>query len=150
VEVEITPFWKSFEWLANEISNTTQPMSQAFDFDSMCNKSIRFKMHPRDFFRDTHPVELPDPEVDLERFLVLFLDDYSRDDRIAQLDDLSKLLYGELPSMEAEDEIKTRFAFTGHDEIAQEIQRLEANLTMEAYVNYYRWVRTGRLEVLFQ
>ncbi len=54
---------------------------------------FKCKTQPGDLLRDTSVVKLPDPETNLEDFLVWFLPDYQSSNDVAYLNDLAKMLY---------------------------------------------------------
>lgn len=109
---------------------------------------FRYINHPGDFFRNSEIVELPNPDKDLEKFLVWFLTNYQSDDRIAYLEDLYKIKNKEIHS----DLEKSRF-INEHDlkndiSIKKEIYSIEKKLKHEAYQNFYHLLLNKKIELV--
>lgn len=108
---------------------------------------FRYKEHPGDLFRNTEIRKLPDPQVDLEGFLIWFLNDYQSDDRIALLDDYYKILNDEF----SVEEVYSRYPETtcqSKDDISKEIKGMEKELLKEAYENFYTSIYSSRIEII--
>ena len=58
----------------------------------MKNILFKFKKLPSDLLRGTSTLQLPDPEKDLDTFLVQFLPLYQTDNTVSYVNDLYKLL----------------------------------------------------------
>jgi hypothetical protein len=58
----------------------------------MSKVCFKYKSHPGDLLRNSEKTELPNPDSNLEDFLIWFLDNYQSDSRISYIDDLSKLV----------------------------------------------------------
>lgn len=109
---------------------------------------FRYINHPGDFFRNSEVVELPDPDKDLEVFLIWFLSNYQSDDRIAYLEDLYKIKNNEFQSVLEksnfinENELKNDFL------IKKEIYSIENELKHEAYQNFYHLLLNRKIELV--
>ena len=113
----------------------------------MTNIYFKYKEHPADLLRSTDIVELPNPEKNLEEFLVWFLENYQSNESVAYLDDLYKLLYNEFTN---EGDRATFIEFSGkqtEQEIKEEIGLVEQKLKKEAYQNFYELVQGNKIEV---
>lgn len=113
-------------------------------------KKIFFRhiVHPGDLFRNTDVVELPHPNENLEDFLIWFLHNYQSDNRVAYIDDLSKLLYNEF-SIEGDKVDFTNQIGTKTDkEIQAEISKVEDELKTEAYENFYQLLLSNKIEIV--
>jgi hypothetical protein len=111
---------------------------------------FRYRKHPGDFLRNTDLLELPNPDENLEDFLISFLDHYQSDSRIAYINDLDKLLYDEFTD---ELEISKFIEEIGEKsklEIQEEIKQIETELKDEAFKNFYQLLLENKIEVLFQ
>lgn len=109
---------------------------------------FKHKEHLGDFFRNTDVIALPNPQEDLEGFLVQFLKNYQSDARVTYIDDLYKLLNDEFFN----DEDKQKFINTTGNKTAKEIkieiQMIENELKNEAYSNFYNLVLTKQIEII--
>lgn len=114
----------------------------------MNNIYFKFKDHPGDFLRNTDVNELPNPQDDLENFLVQFLRSYQSDERVTYLDDLYKLLDDELFNEEDKNKIIQISSFTTDQEIKNKIQLVESELKNEAFKNFYNLVQTKQIEFI--
>jgi hypothetical protein len=114
----------------------------------MSTKYFRYKSHPGDFFRNAAVDELPNPETNLEAFLVWFLPNYQSDPRIAHLDDVSKLVYDEFTDENAKDKVVGIVGNKTKAELLSEIELLENQLKLEAYKNFYHLFLTNKIEFL--
>ncbi len=106
--------------------------------------SFKYRVHPGDFFRNAEIAKLPDPENDLEGFLIWFLDSYQSDERIAYINDLYKLLEDKQATPVMLDE-KT---FYSNAEIQAEIAEVESQLKDEAYRNFYHLLRENKIQII--
>ena len=109
---------------------------------------FRYKIHPRDFFRSTDVIELPNANENFEEFLIWFLDNYQSDDRIAYLDDLYKLLYNEYSNENDKFSFIKQIGCNTENEIREEINLRENKLKEEAYKNFYNLLLTNQIEIL--
>lgn len=106
---------------------------------------FKFNERPGDLFRSTNVTELPNPQKDLESFLIQFLPCYQTDDQVTYLDDLHKLLYDEF----SEEERKKFIDFIGSEktkeEIILEIKKTEKELIDTAYQNFYSLILNQKI-----
>lgn len=110
--------------------------------------TFKFKEHPGDFLRGTDEVQLPNPDKNLEDFLVYFLNNYQSDDRIAYLDDLYKLIRNEFFNDIQKEEFVKMIGFTIEKEIKDEIYSVETILRKEAYKNFYNLILDNKIELI--
>ena len=109
--------------------------------------SFRYHTHPGDLLRNTDIVKLPDLEENLEDFLIWFLDNYQSDQRVADLDDLYKLLNNEFYyELEKEDFIE-RIEVSSEKEIKEKISRIEVGLKEDAFENFYYLLMHDEIEL---
>jgi hypothetical protein len=109
---------------------------------------FRFKAHPGDLLRNTNNVELPNPNENLEDFLVWFLRSYQSDSRVAYINDLSKLLEGEYFDEEDYTYLISCIGNKTDKELSMEIELIENELKSDAYKNFYHLIRTEQIEIL--
>jgi hypothetical protein len=109
--------------------------------------SFKYKKHLGDFFRNTDVITIPNPQEDLEGFLVQFLKNYQSDARITYIDDLYKLLNDEFLIDEDKQEFINTNGNKTEKEIKIEIQMIENELQNEAYSNFYNLVITRQIEI---
>lgn len=114
----------------------------------MNNIYFKFKDHPADFFRSTDVIELPNPQEDLESFLVQFLNNYQSDERVTYLDDLYKLLDNEFFNEEDKNKFIQLIAHKSDQEIKNKIQLVENELKNEAFKNFYNLVLTEQIKII--
>jgi hypothetical protein len=114
----------------------------------MNNIYFKFKNHPGDFLRNTDVNELPNPQNDLENFLVQFLRSYQSDERVTYLDDLYKLLDDEFFNEEDKNKIIQISSCKTEQEIKNKIQQVENELKNEAFNNFYNLVQTKQIEII--
>ena len=107
--------------------------------------SFHYTSHPGDLFRNTSVVELPNPETNLEDFFVWFLDCYQTDSRVTYIDDLHKLLHNEFQIEEDRIAFMDEIGHLSDVEIQNEIKAVEETLRTEAFENFYRLVREGKI-----
>ncbi|MBC7383141.1 MAG: hypothetical protein H7296_09130 [Bacteroidia bacterium] len=114
-------------------------------------KNLKFKYitHPGDFFRNTDVLELPNPDENLEDFLIWFCTNYMSDDRVAYLDDLYKSFHDEFTNEEDRIVFMKSADIKTYSEIQEEIQSVEASLKHEAYVNFYQLLLTNKIEIIY-
>jgi hypothetical protein len=112
----------------------------------MSTKYFRYKSHPGDFLRNAAVHELPNPETNLEAFLVWFLPNYQSDTRVAYLDDISKLVYDEFTDENAKDKVVGMVGNKTKSELLSEIELLENQLKSEAYNNFYQLFLSNNIE----
>lgn len=116
---------------------------------SMKKINFRFREHPGDLLRGTLIKELPNPEKELDAFLLQFLPCYQTDDTVAFLDDLYKLYDDEF---EDEGDMLNFVEYIGGSktkkEIKMEINEVEDDLTMRAYKNFYQLILEDKIEIL--
>lgn len=110
--------------------------------------SFRYVEHPGDLFRNTDVMELPNPKLDLESFLVQFLPHYQSDLRIAQLNDLLKLLEDDFSDESAKQRQIEVYGVVAEKEISSKVKLLEEELTIEAYKNFYHQLQSKQLEIV--
>jgi len=111
----------------------------------MPTPTFHYTSHPGDLFRDTSVVELPNPETNLEDFLVWFLDCYQTDSRVTYIDDLHKLLHNEFQNEEDKIALMEEIGHLSESEIRMEIKNTEDILRAEAYENFYSLVKEGKI-----
>ena len=114
----------------------------------MNNVYFKFKKHPGDFLRNTDVIKLPNPQENLENFLVQFLRLYQSDERVAYLDDLYKLLDNDFFNEEDKNEIIQLSSCKTDQEIKNKIQLVESELKNEAFKNFYNLVQTKQIEFI--
>ncbi len=113
------------------------------------NIFFRFKEYPADLLRGTLTQSLPDPDEDLEAFLLQFLPCYQSDDTVSFLDDLCKLHDDEFQ----DEEDKLNFVeYIGGEktkrEIKKEIEEIEDDLKQRAYQNFYQLILEDKIEIV--
>lgn len=108
---------------------------------------FKFKAHPGDLLRNAEENELPDPDADLEAFLVWFLDDYQKDSRLAYIDDLAKRLDGDFNDGFEMEHLGLRVEKASKLELELEIAAVEKTLKAEAYSNFYRLLLEHKIEI---
>lgn len=113
----------------------------------MKNIYIKFRKHPGDVFRNTEKSIIPNPIKNQEDFLVNFLTHYQSDQRIADLDDLYKVLYNEFSDEIYENTLLNQKEIDTKTDLQNQIDELEEELMREAYRNFYEWILVGRIEV---
>lgn len=106
-----------------------------------------FPSHPGDLFRNNLPQALPNPDADLDAFLVAFLDHYQSDERVALLNDLYKLKFNEFETVEDELAFRAHIVDLGLEDVDSSIQKLEFILRREAESNLRLWAEEGRVLV---
>lgn len=109
---------------------------------------FKYRTPPGDFLRNAELQHLPDPENDLEQFLIWFLDHYQSDSRVAYLDDLSKLRDDEFENNEARQSVLNSIGHLSKSEIREEIASIEAELKFEAFKNFYWLTRANKIEIV--
>lgn len=115
----------------------------------MENIKYRYKKLPGDFVRSTAILELPNPNKELENFLVQFLPHFQSDERVTYADDLYKLLDDDFYFEEDKIEfINTSGIINSEKEIKEEIQIVMKELIDSAYKNFYSLVLTNEIEII--
>ncbi|MGC4127978.1 MAG: hypothetical protein QM564_00140 [Bergeyella sp.] len=109
---------------------------------------FKYKEHPGDFFRNTDIAELPNPQKDLESFLVQFLPNYQSDERIAFLDDLYKLIDDDFFDEKDKVEFVHQIGIKSNAELKTDIQLLENDLKQSAFKNFYNLVQQNKIEII--
>jgi hypothetical protein len=109
---------------------------------------FRYKVHPGDLFRNTSIIELPNPDNNLESFLIWFLDNYQSDSRIAQIDDLSKLYYNEFCDEKEKETLEASSGSRTKEAIYSEIKQIENELKAEAFDNFYHLLLSNKIEIV--
>ena len=115
----------------------------------MINKIyFKFKTHPGDFFRNDQIWELPNPNNNLEDYLICFLNNYQSDRRISYMDDLSKLIHNEFDDKLEEAKFIKQFGNKNNTEILKEINVIENELKAEASTNFYALLLSNKIEII--
>ncbi len=109
---------------------------------------FRYNAHPGDLLRNTDVVELPNPNDNLEDFLIWFLHNYQSDNRITYIDDLNKLLQNEFSIEEDRADLIEQIGTKTDKEIQEEIHFVEKSLKAEAYQNFYHLLLSNKIEIL--
>lgn len=109
---------------------------------------FKYKTHPGDLLRDTSVVELPNPETDLQNFLLWFLPNYQSSDDIAYLDDLDKLLYDEFEEEEQKQTLLKHFKGNNKEKIKEEINLMELRLKGIAYKHFYELLLDDKIKII--
>lgn len=106
---------------------------------------FHFPQHPGDFFRNESPRILPDPQEDLESFLLCFLEHYQSDVRVMRLNDFYKKLHNDFESDAEEQHFEAHYGSFSDNELLAQIQTMEDQLKQEAYQNYKDWICSGKI-----
>jgi len=109
---------------------------------------FKYKEHPGDLFRNTDVIELPNPDNNLEDFLICFLDNYQSDKRIAHIDDLSKLVENEFLDENEKERFKNFIGNKTQEELLSEIELIENELKAEAFRNFYYLLLSNKIEIV--
>lgn len=109
---------------------------------------FKYKEHPGDFFRNTDIAELPNPQYNLESFLVQFLKHYQSDERVTYIDDLHKFLDNDFFNEEDKNNFIKIIGNKTEQEIKDEIQHIEIELKNEAFENFYNLALTKQIEII--
>ena len=115
----------------------------------MKNILFKFKKLPGDLLRGTSTLQLPDPEKDLDTFLVQFLPLYQTDNTVSYVNDLYKLLDDDF--QDDDDLIKFINYIGGEkskEEIKNEIKSIENELIAKAYKNFYQLILENKIEII--
>ena len=113
----------------------------------MNNIYFRYKEHPADLLRSTDIVELPNPEENLEEFLVWFLKNYQSDSQVTYLNDLYKLLHNDFTNESDEADFIEFSGKQTEKEIREEINLTELKLKNKGYQNFHELVQENKIEV---
>jgi len=92
-------------------------------------------------------VELPNPDENLEGFLIWFLRTYQSDSRVTYVDDLYKLLHNEFSNEEDRMELLQQVGTKTNIEIQEEIKLVEDELKKEAFENFYKLILSNKIEL---
>ena len=112
------------------------------------NKSyFKYKSHPGDLLRNSDITELPNPENNLEDFLIWFLDNYQSDSRVSYIDDLSKLVDDEFIDENDKMKFENKIGNKSKSDLMEEIRMIENELEMEAYKNFYHLLLSNKIEI---
>lgn len=111
-------------------------------------KYFRYLSHPGDLLRNTDIIPLPNPNEDLEEFLIWFLHGFQSDDRIAYMDDLYKLLQNEFTENSEKLKFIERVGEKTQKEAKDEIELIEEELKQESYRNFYHLVLDNKIEII--
>ncbi len=109
---------------------------------------FRYKIHPGDLLRNTDFTELPNPDKNIEDFLIWFLDNYQSDKRIAHIDDLSKIVNEELEDKAEKGDINAIRSDKSKEELLSEIELIENELKAEAFKNFYHLLLSQKIEIV--
>lgn len=109
---------------------------------------FRYKTHPGDLLRDTSVVPLPDPQTNLENFLIWFLPNYQDNNDVAYLNGLAKMLHNEFEDKQDELKFIKEYGAMTAIEIKAEINTVEDKLKRVAFERFYWLVREGKVEVM--
>ncbi len=110
---------------------------------------FKFLSHPGDLFRGTDVVELPDPNSDLENFLIYFLSHYQSDKRIAYIDDLSKVIDNEFEDENEKLKLLSKFSINSFESMQLEINTVDEELKKEAFENFYKLILYNKIEIIY-
>ncbi len=111
---------------------------------------FKYKSHPGDFFRNAEIHVLPDPDNNLEDFLIWFLDNYQSDSRITYIDDLSKLADDEFVDENDKKIFEKKVDNKTKNELLIEINEVENELKTEAYRNFYNLLLSNKIEIVVE
>ncbi len=109
---------------------------------------FRYKTHPGDLLRNSNFMELPNPDKNLELFLIWFLDNYQSDKRIAHIDDISKIINDEFIDLDEKSNLKPIRVDKSKEELLIEITLVENELKAEAYKNFYHLLLSQKIEII--
>lgn len=112
------------------------------------NVYFRYNEHPGDLFRSTELIKLPDPDEDLESFLIQFLNNYQSDQRIAYLNDLYKLEDEQFYDEALKSGFSNNLKYKSDQEIKREILLLETKLIHEAFENFYHLILLKKIDLV--
>lgn len=109
---------------------------------------FKYRVHPGDLLRDAEITELPNPDEQLEDFLIWFLDNYQSDSRIAYINDISKLVDDEFLDENEKQEFEKITGNKTKDELLLEIELVENELKTEAYCNFYNLLLSDKIQII--
>lgn len=109
---------------------------------------FKYKSHPGDLLRNSELTELPNPEDNLEDFLIWFLDNYQSDSRLSYIDDLSKLVDDEFVDQNDKVKFENKIGIKSKREIIEEIRVIENELEVEAYKNFYHLLLSNKIQIV--
>lgn len=110
--------------------------------------SFKFREHPGDLLRNTDVIQLPNPNENLEEFLVWFLPNYQSSDNVAYLGDLYKLVHDEFFDGDEKEEFVLMIGKKTKQELKEEIKTVKNDLKNEAYKNFYTLILTNKIELI--
>lgn len=109
---------------------------------------FQFREHPGDLFRNTDVTELPDPIKEQERFWTWFHPRYQDSDDIFSLNRLYKACENDYETENEQVEFERDFGKLSESMIADEIKKLEAKITIDAFQNFYHLIHSGQIHIL--
>lgn len=109
---------------------------------------FRYRKHPGDLLRNADVIKLPNPEKELDEFLLQFLARYQSDDRIAYVNDLCKLLDNDFLEDSEKEELINMIGKKTEIELKDEIDSVEEELINEAYKNFYHLILDDKIEII--
>lgn len=109
---------------------------------------FKYKSHPGDLLRNSEITELPNPENNLEDFLIWFLDNYQSDNRVSYIDDLSKLVDDEFIDENDKVKFENKIGNKSKSEKMEEIRTIENELEIEAYKKFYHLLLSNKIEIV--
>jgi len=109
---------------------------------------FKYKEHPGDLFRNTAVAEFPNPDENLEDFLVWFLTNYQSDSRVTYLNNLYKALHNEFTDESERVEFIKYSGKHTKQEIEKEIEITEQELKNESYQNFYSLILRNKIEII--
>ena len=109
---------------------------------------FRYRNHPGDLLRNTDTIKLPNPEEELEDFLIHFLSHFQSDSRVTYVDDLFKLLYDDFFNETEKLKFLKIIGNKTEKEIKEEINSVQNELKKEAYKNFYNLILNNKIELI--
>jgi hypothetical protein len=109
---------------------------------------FKYLSHPGDFFRNEKINELPNPDNNLEDFLIWFLNNYQSDHRVSYMDDLFKLVNNEFVDENEKIKFEEKIGNKTKNELKHEIRGVENVLKTEAYTNFYNLLLSNKIEII--
>ncbi len=128
-----------------QLGRTTNTYIRLNEMNKVC---FKYKSHPGDFFRNVEINVLPDPDNNLEDFLIWFLDNYQSDSRITYIDDLSKLADDEFVDENDKQIFEKKVGNKTKNELLIEIKEVENELKTEAYRNFYNLLLSNKIKIV--
>lgn len=109
---------------------------------------FRYKIHPGDLLRNSDFIELPNPDENIEGFLIWFLDNYQSDNRIAYINDLSKIVENEFIDSDEKNRFREIYGEKSKEELLLDLSLVENELKAEALSNFYRLLLSQKIEIV--